>query len=546
VTPPPPPAPEPGGPDLTAAAGALSVAQSVVEAGIAGLAAAGGPDTAQVLAYDVAHAAAGLRTAEAVLAYGSYGDTEARIACAFVADAVADLASRTAGRAGLWGVALDWMGPAEEFVSAFRDPAFLADLAETPGERHLDADFELVRETFHRFAEEQVRPRAEHIHRANTDIPEEIISGMAEMGGFGMSVPEEFGGFATGGESDYMGMVVATEELSWGSLGAGGSLITRPEILTRAIVHGGTEEQKRYWLPKLATAEVLGAVAVTEPDFGSDVANVVTSAVPVEGGWLINGVKTWCTFAARAEVLLLLARTDPDRAKAHRGLSLFLVEKPRADGHGFVFTQEAGTGGRPESSSGRMEGRAIDTIGYRGMHSYEVAFESWFVPQANLVGGDAGLGRGFYLQMQGFENGRLQTAARAVGVMQASYEAALDYARNRVVFGEPILAYQLTRAKLARMAVLIQSARQFSYQVGRLMSKGEGALEASMVKAYVCRAAEWVTREALQIHGGMGYAEEFPVSRFFVDARVLSIFEGADETLALKVIARRLLAESAG
>ena len=185
-----------------------------------------------------------------------------------------------------------------------------------------------MRETFHRFAEEQIRPRAEHIHRANTDIPEEIIAGLAEMGGFGMSVPEEYGGFATGGETDYLGMVVATEELSWGSLGAGGSLITRPEILTRALVHGGTEEQKQHWLPKLATAEVMGAVAVTEPDFGSDVAGVVTAATPTEGGWLINGVKTWCTFAARADVLMLLARTDPDRSKGHRGLSLFLVEKP--------------------------------------------------------------------------------------------------------------------------------------------------------------------------------------------------------------------------
>jgi (2S)-methylsuccinyl-CoA dehydrogenase len=530
-------------PDLTAAADALAVARSVVDAGIAGLEKAGGPDTAQVLAYDVAHAAAAIRTAEAAAGYGAQGDIEARIACAFAADALADLAARTTGRARAWGVAADWMTPAEPFVSAFRDPEFLASLADQQGPRHLDADFELVRETFHRFAEEQIRPRAEHIHRANTDIPEEIISGMAEMGGFGMSVPEAYGGFATGGEADYMGMVVATEELSWGSLGAGGSLITRPEILTRALVHGGTEEQKQYWLPRLATAEVMGAVAVTEPDFGSDVAGVVTSAVPTDGGWLINGVKTWCTFAARADVLMLLARTDPDRAKAHRGLSLFVVEKPQGEGHGFLFTQEPGDG-RPGGTTGRMEGRAIDTLGYRGMHSYEVAFENWFVPDANLVGGAEGLGRGFYLQMQGFENGRLQTAARAIGVMQASYEAALEYAQNRVVFGAPIVEYQLTRAKLGRMAVLIQSTRQFSYEVARLMSKGEGSLEASMVKAYVCRAAEWVTREALQIHGGMGYAEEFPVSRYFVDARVLSIFEGADETLALKVIARRLLADA--
>jgi (2S)-methylsuccinyl-CoA dehydrogenase len=188
-----------------------------------------------------------------------------------------------------------------------------------------------------------------------------------------------------------------------------------------------------------------------------------------------------------------------------------------------------------------MEGRAIDTIGYRGMHSYEIAFDAWWVPAENLIGGEGGQGRGFYYQMEGFENGRLQTAARAVGVMQAAYEAARQYALDRKVFGQPIAQYQLTQVKLARMGVAIQAARQFAYGVARMMAKGEGALEASMVKAYVCRAAEWVTREAMQIHGGMGYAEEFPVSRYFVDARVLSIFEGADETLALKVIARRLV-----
>ena len=531
-------------PDLAAASDAVAVANAVVDSGIAALGAAGGPDQAQVLAYDLAHAAAAVRTAVAVLGYGALGDTEAKIACAFAADALADLAARVVGREALWGITPDWMAPAATFVSTFRQPEFVASLADEEGPRHLDPDFELVRDTFHRFAEEQIRPRAEHIHRDNADIPEEILDGMAEMGGFGMSVPEEYGGFATGGESDYMGMVVATEELSWGSLGAGGSLITRPEILTRALVFGGTEEQKQEWLPKVASAEVMAAVAVTEPDFGSDVAGVMTSATRTEGGWLINGVKTWCTFAARANVLLLLARTDPDKAKGHRGLSLFMVEKPRGEGHGFAFTQEPGTEGRPSDSSGRLEGRPIDTLAYRGMHSYELAFENWFVPQANLIGGEEGLGKGFYLQMQGFENGRLQTAARALGVMQAAYEAALEYARNRKVFGSPIFDYQLTQAKLARMAVLIQATRQFSFEVARLMAKGEGALEASMVKAYVCRAAEWVTREALQIHGGMGYAEEYPVSRYFVDARVLSIFEGADETLALKVIARGLLKQA--
>jgi (2S)-methylsuccinyl-CoA dehydrogenase len=174
------------------------------------------------------------------------------------------------------------------------------------------------------------------------------------------------------------------------------------------------------------------------------------------------------------------------------------------------------------------------------MHSYEVAFSDWFVPAENLIGGEAGLGRGFYLQMQGFENGRLQTAARAIGLMQAAFEAGLDYARERKVFGRTVFDYQLNKAKLARMAALIQAGRQFSYDVSRRMAKGEGTLQAAMVKAYVCRVSEWVTREAMQLHGGMGYAEEFPVSRYFVDARVLSIFEGADETLCLRLIARRL------
>ena len=456
-----------------------------------------------------------------------------------MADVVADLVGRVAGREAAWGAARDWSAPAAGFLTLHRDPAALAALATVEGPRHLGDDFELVRETFHRFAEDKVRPQAEHIHRTNGDIPEEIIEGLAELGGFGLSVPEEYDGFASGGESDYIGMVVATEELSWGSLGVGGSLITRPEILTRALVYGGTEAQKKQWLPKLASAEILAAVAVTEPDFGSDVAGIVTSATPTAGGWLINGVKTWCTFAARADVLMLLARTDPDRSLAHRGLSMFVVEKPRGDGHGFLFIQDDGR--PPGLGQGRLEGRPIDTLGYRGMHSYELAFENWFVPEANLVGGTEGLGRGFYLQMQGFENGRLQTAARALGVMQAAYEAAVAYAAERRVFGAPIGDYQLTQAKLGRMAVIIQATRQSSYAVARLMARGEGTLEASMLKAYVCRAAEWATREAMQIHGGMGYAEEFAVSRYFVDARVLSIFEGADETLALKVIARRLI-----
>ena len=526
-------------PDLTAASDAIDLSSGLVDAAVGRLADLG-LDEHQALAYDLAHAASGVAIARGMLDYGSKGDLEAKLTCAFVADVVHDLSAKLLGREGQWGVAPGALDAARPFLTAYRDADFLAGLADQDGPRHLDSDFELVQDTFRRFAEDKIRPAAEHVHRANADVPEEIISGLAEMGGFGLSVPEEYGGFAGGGESDYLGMVVATEELSRGSLGIGGSLITRPEILTRALVKGGTEAQKQEWLPKLATAEVMAAVAVTEPDFGSDVAGIKVTATPTDGGWLINGVKTWCTFGARADALMLLARTDPDRTKTHRGLSMFVVPKPRGEGHGFEFVQEAGAdGGAP--GGGKMEGRAIDTIGYRGMHSYEIAFDAWFVADANQVGGPDGLGKGFYYQMEGFENGRLQTAARAVGVMQAAYEDARQYALDRTVFGRPIAEYQLTRVKLARMAVLIQASRQFSYAVAAMMAKGEGALEASMVKAYVCRAAEWVTREAMQIHGGFGYAEEYPVSRYFVDARVLSIFEGADETLCLKVIARRLL-----
>jgi (2S)-methylsuccinyl-CoA dehydrogenase len=497
-------------------------------------------DDHQVVAYDLAHAAAGVEMAAAVLDYGWAGEEEAALAGAFVADIVTDLASRVLGREPQWGlnlVAAAALGQAVDRVAPWRHPAHLAGLAGRPGARHLDPDHQLLADTFRRFAEAEVAPVAERVHRADADVPEGVISGLGRLGAFGLSVPEAYGGFAGGLEGGYLAMVVATEELSRASLGAGGSLITRPEILARALMAGGTDEQKRRWLPAVAAGEAMVAVAVTEPDYGSDVAGIVTSATRGQGGWTLSGTKTWSTFAARAEVLLVLARTDPDRRRGHRGLSLFLVPKQRADGAGFVLTQPGG---------GRLEGRPIHTIGYRGMHSYQLSFDGWQVADDCLVGGPAGLGRGFYWQMEGFQNGRLQTAARAVGVMQAAYEAAVDYAGQRMVFGRTVGSYQLTAAKLGRMAAIIQACRQHAYRVAALMAAGEGALEASMVKAYACRAAEWVTREAMQIHGGMGYAEELPVSRYFLDARVLSIFEGADETLALKVIARRLVEGAAG
>lgn len=530
---------------LSAASKAVADAVAVIEAATTHLARqseANGKisvaqlDQHQVLAYDLAHATSALEGCRVMLDYAEKGEYESMLARAFIADAIWDLGSRIIGRESEWGVSLRDLFDAFSFVEAHRSPEFLESIADQlttqgTGPTHLGDEFDLVRETFHRFAEDKIRPVAEHIHRTNGDIPESIISGLAEIGGFGLSVPEEYEGFAQGGEQDYLAMVIATEELAWGSLGVGGSLITRPEILTRAIVTGGTEEQKKRWLPLIASGELMAGIMATEPDYGSDVASINVAATPTEGGYIINGVKTWATFAGRANAIMLLARTDPDRSAGHRGLSVFVVDKEPRPGHEFTFAQDAG---------GKMEGRAIDTIGYRGMHSYEVSFQDWFVPKENLIGGEAGLGRGFYLQMEGFENGRLQTAARAVGLMQAAFESALAYCQDRSVFGQSVFDYQLSKVKLARMAFLIQTGRQFSIAVARMMGEGQGALEASMVKAYVCRAAEWVTREAMQLHGGMGYAEEYAVSRYFVDARVLSIFEGADETLCLRVIARRL------
>ena len=279
-----------------------------------------------------------------------------------------------------------------------------------------------------------------------------------------------------------------------------------------------------------------GSVLVAGPDFGTGSSREhAVWALQNYGFKVIIGSRFGDIFrsnSGKAGLLMVVARTDPDRSIGHRGLSLFLVEKPAFDGHAFDFVQPGG---------GRLTGRAIPTIGYRGMHSFDLAFQGLLVPDDHLIGGDAGLGRGFYLTMAGMMGGRMQTAARASGVMRAALKAALRYSADRRVFGAPLASYPLTLAKLARMAARYAACRQLAYAVARLLDQGGGRMEASLVKLLACRSAEWVTREALQIHGGMGYAEETPVSRYFVDARVLSIFEGAEETLALKVVARSLL-----
>ena len=385
--------------------------------------------------------------------------------------------------------------------------------------------------SFRRFAQDVVAPLAESIHREDLTVPETLLQPMRELGVFGLSIPEIYGGTSGARENTPM-MIAVTEALSEASLAAAGSLITRPEILSRALMAGGTEEQKRHWLPQIAAGNPLCAISITEPDYGSDVAALSLRATPTEGGWLLDGAKTWCTFAGKAGLLMVVARTDPDRSLGHRGLSLLLVEKPSSDGHEFRVEQPGG---------GRLSGRAIATIGYRGMHSFDLGFERFFVPDSHLIGGEAGLGKGFYLTMAGMTGGRIQTAGRALGVMRAALKAAIRYARDRKVFGAALGSYQLTQVRIAQMAALYVACRHLAFAVGRQLDEGGNSADASLVKLIACRAAERITRDALQIHGGMGYAEETAVSRYWIDARVLSIFEGAEETLALKVVARGLL-----
>jgi len=402
-------------------------------------------------------------------------------------------------------------------------------------ERFIDGDIaEMARESARAFARKEVGPIAERIHRHDELVPEAIISSMAELGYFGMSIPEEYGGQGLGN----LVMIVITEELSTASLASAGSLITRPEILTKALLKGGTEEQKRQWLPPVAAGELMVGISVTEPDTGSDVASVRCRAERGEQdgtpGWFITGAKAWCTFAGRANVLALLARTNPDPASRAKGLSLFIVPQDAFDGHEFTMRQPGG---------GTLEGKADATPGYRGMHSYTLAFDRYFVPAENLVGVDAGEGKGFYLQMQGFNAGRLQTGGRACGVAQAALEATATYVAERGQFGQPIGNFQLTQYMLGRMATRLEAARRLTYAAARKMDEDESiALEPAMAKLLACDVAVDVTQQGQLLHGGWGYAEEYAISRYVVDAQVLPIFEGVKPILELKVIARNLLA----
>lgn len=503
-------------------------------------------DEQQPACFELAWANAELLAAETALqASSDASTTEGRLALAFAAEALPSILQR------LEAIAQDIdqdTAPLQALQADVRLSRLKKLAASTPVLRRLgaavagseqelaavalDGDVAMAQEAFRRFAAEQVAPVAADIHRQDLTVPESLLQPLREMGVFGLSIPEAFGGSAPAGSDNTLMMITVTEALSEASLAAAGSLITRPEILARALMTGGSEAQKAWWLPRIAAGEPLVAISITEPDYGSDVASLGLRASRTEGGWLLNGAKTWCTFAGKAGVLMVVARTDPDRASGHRGLSLMLVEKPSFDGHEFEVVQPAG---------GRLTGHAIATIGYRGMHSYDLAFENFFVPADRLIGEEQGVGKGFYFTMAGMVGGRIQTAARACGVMRASLRAAIQYARDRQVFGAALMDYSLTQVKVARMAARFNACRQLTYAVARRLESGGDRMEASLIKLLACRCAEIISREALQLHGGMGYAEEMPVSRYFVDARVLSIFEGAEETLALKVVTRSLL-----
>ena len=395
----------------------------------------------------------------------------------------------------------------------------------------LDELCEQVREAVRDFAEREVMPEAERIHRSDADIPEAFIRGMAELGYFGLAVREAYGGSDLGN----LAMILTTEELSRASLAAAGSLITRPEILTKALLGGGTDAQKSHWLPRIAAGEVMVGISVTEPDIGSDVAAVKCRAERRGDSWYLNGPKAWCTFAGRADVLAVLARTNPAPESGARGLSLFIVPKQAFGGHDFEFVQPGG---------GRLVGKADATPGYRGMHSFTLNFEDFQVPADHLVGGEAGEGRGFYLQMAGFAAGRLQTGGRACGLAQAALEKTAHYVVDRSQFGRPIADYQLTQFTLGRMAALLAASRALTYAAAAAMDEDERAAAplAAQAKLLACDMAVEVTQQGQLMHGGWGYAEEYPISRYVVDAQVLPIFEGVKPVLELKVVGRALLA----
>ena len=390
----------------------------------------------------------------------------------------------------------------------------------TAGDAGLDEDMEAIRSEMRKFATAEVLPHAHAWHLENAYIPLPVIQGLADLGVFGLTIPEEFGGMGLG----KVAMCVVSEELSRAYIGVG-SLGTRSEIAAELILCGGTQAQKAEFLPKLASGEILPAAVFTEPNTGSDLASLRTRAVREGEVFKVSGNKTWITHPVRADLMTLLVRTDPD-APGYRGLSMLLAPKPR------------GTDAEPFPAKG-MSGGEIEVLGYRGMKEYEIAFDGFEVRAENLLGGVEG--QGFKQLMQTFESARIQTAARAIGVAQSALDLGLRYARERVQFGKPLIAFPRVSDKLAMMAVEIHIARQITYFSARAKDAGKRCdIEAGMAKLLGARVAWAAADNALQIHGGNGFALEYPVSRVLCDARILNIFEGAAEIQA-QVIARRLL-----
>jgi (2S)-methylsuccinyl-CoA dehydrogenase len=402
------------------------------------------------------------------------------------------------------------------FVALFSQSQGLASVGD-PG---LDETLEAIRSEMRRFCEQQVTPHAHEWHLQNEYIPLPVVEQMAELGVFGLTIPEEFGGMGLSKVS----MCVVSEELSRGYIGVG-SLGTRSEIAAELILNGGTDEQKAYWLPKIASGEILPTAVFTEPNTGSDLASLRTKAVKDGDVWKVYGNKTWITHPVRADIMTLLVRTDPD-APGYRGLSMLIAEKPR------------GTDAEPFPVEG-LTGGEIEVLGYRGMKEYELAFDGFEVKGENLLGGVEG--QGFKQLMQTFEAARIQTAARALGVAQSAFDLGLRYAQERIQFGKPLIAFPRVADKLAMMAAEIVIARQLTYFAAREKDADRRCdLEAGMAKLLGARVAWAAADNALQIHGGNGFALEYPVSRVLCDARILNIYEGAAEIQA-QVIARRLV-----
>jgi (2S)-methylsuccinyl-CoA dehydrogenase len=388
------------------------------------------------------------------------------------------------------------------------------------GDPGLDETFEAIRGEMRRFADAEVVPHAQSWHRANAYIPLEVIAGLSAMGVFGLTIPESYGGMGLG----KVAMCVVSEELSRGYIGVG-SLGTRSEIAAELILVGGTEAQKQKYLPRIASGEILPTAVFTEPNTGSDLASLRTRAIRDGDDYLISGAKTWITHPVRADLMTLLVRTDPNE-RGYRGLSMFLAEKPR------------GSDADPFPAKG-MSGGEIEVLGYRGMKEYEIAFDGFRLPADALLSGVEG--QGFKQLMETFESARIQTAARAVGVAQCAFELGLRYAKERMQFGKTIIHFPRVADKLVLMAVEIHIARQITYFGARAKDEGRRCdLEAGMAKLLAARVAWAAADNALQIHGGNGFALEYPISRVLCDARILNIFEGAAEIQA-QVIARRLL-----